>query len=384
MMDGASNDQKYHHIAQQRAQQFKKIRQTSNITRARSQDGQPVSYQKVKEKANITRHSGVMSDPDIPGTLVILNAKGLFQGKNVNGKQSKDEGRPVSLNMDEEASRPVFFDPSINNKEAKVSDLRKRFEAVECDVVGHSVNTGGDFLNPLHKVNQDLVSSTNKSLRKSADKKLEKVLNTETVEHDTVRDKGGHGGELLNPLHKINPDLVLNVDDKSRKNVLKKFEKVLGPPDASTKPSTSPPKEHKVITETVSEVAVKEPAILKPPLRPPPRAPKPDPLKRCRGESDPLPLDVNRVSRILPVCQQESLEEIVQEEHLPQGSSETEEVVIGNNENDNYDDNDDDDDDDEWDTDFDDDEDDEEERLKRSSQSSHESSGDAEPLVCYM
>ena len=197
-MDGASSDQKRHPIAQQRAQHFKEIGQQSTLfTRARSRVGQPVTYGKVKEKANITRHSRVMSDPDIPGALVILNAKGLFQGKNGNGTQrteqesrtgsidimDKDTSRPVFFDpstvsketkgngtqrteqesrtgsidiMDKDTSRPVFFDPSTVSKETKVCDLRKRCEPVGHDITGDKVNTGSEFLNPLHKVNQEV------------------------------------------------------------------------------------------------------------------------------------------------------------------------------------------------------------------------------------
>ena len=116
--------ERYHLIARQRAAQFKTIRQESSFTRARSQDGQPMTYKKVKEKANISRRSRVMSDPEIPGTLVILNAKGLFQGKNGNyNAKSRPESSSACVNtMDTEFSRPQFFDPSLGSKEAKVSD----------------------------------------------------------------------------------------------------------------------------------------------------------------------------------------------------------------------------------------------------------------------
>ena len=394
-MAGASGDQKFNSIAQQRAVQFKKNRQDFNIGRARSQDGQPVLYQKVKDKANITRHSRVMSDPDIPSTLVILNAKGLFQGKN--GARSKPEIRPASLDiMDKETTRPAFFDPSINEKETKVSDLKKQFEAVECDIAKRSVlNSGGNFLNPLHKVNQGLASSERNKTGKTKQPTFERDFQDEAVEHDTLGHKRVSESDTLHPLNKVNQDLALITDNKSKKNVQKKFEKVLSAPDASMKKPIPPPKVHlnKVINETVSAQAVKESAGRKPPSRPPPRAPKRDPLKRCRGESDPLPLDENRVSRVLHVPQQESLEGIVQEEEIAI-NYETEECVTVSSYDENYiyddvvdnDDGDDDDDDDEWDTDFgdDDDEDDDEERLKRESQSSHGSSCDAEPLVSCM
>ena len=388
-MDGASSDQKRHPIAQQRAQHFKQIGQQSTLfTRARSQDGQPVTYGKMKKKANITRHSRVMSDPDIPSALVLLNAKGLFQGKNGNGTQrTEQESRTGSIDiMDKDTSRPVFFDPSTVIKETKVCDLRKRFEAVEHDISGGKVNTGREFLNPLHKVNRELGFTTagNKSTRNSIHKDLEKVLSAGAVEYDThVCDKGGTGSEFLNPLHKVNQDLALNVqlDGKSKKNVQKKLEKVLSV-DAFTKHSTSPPEVDKVVNETVSAPAVKESASRNKPLPcPPPRLPK-----RYRGESDPMPLDENRVSRIVHVRPQESLEESVEGENLlaQQQNSETEDVASGNDGND-HDDEDDDDDDDEWDTDFDDDnEDDDEERVKRDSQSSHGSSCGAETLVSYI
>ena len=387
-MAGASGDQKFNRIAQQRAVQFKKNRQDFNVGRARSQDGQPVLYQKVKDKANITRNSKVMSDPDIPSTLVILNAKGLFQGKN--GARSKPEIRPASLDvMDKETTRPAFFDPSINEKGTKVSDLKKQFEAVECDIARRSVlNFGGDFLNPLHKVNQVLASSesnkTVKTKQPKFDRDFHDVAVSDTLGHERVGEC-----DILHPLNKVNQDLPLITDNKSKKNVQKKLEKVLSAPDVPMNKPIPPPKVHvkKVVNETVSEQAVKESASRKPPSRPPPRPPKKDVLKRCRGESDPLPLDENRVSRVLHVPPQESLEVIVQEEEITMNYETEEGVSVSSyDENNIYDDVVDDDDDDEWDTDFDDDddEDDDVERLKRESQSSHGSSCDAEPLVSCM
>lgn len=325
-MDRNSAD-KYHLIAQQRAAQFKTVRQESNFTRARSQDGQPVAYRKVKEKANITRQSRAMSDPEIPGTLVILNAKGLFQGKNGNiNRRSNPESSTASVNvMDTDINRPRFFDPSLSSKEAKVNDLKKKFEAVQSDIVGdkHGI-TGSDFLNPLHKVNQDLANS-NKTANKPVKKKLEETLNN----------------------------------------------------NVATTQSTSALKVNEIqnhsITSKESEVKAEMPT------RPPPRAFLRDPLKRLRGESDPMPLDENSLSRV-HAFPQERLGEAVEEENSLQPISETEIVVSADdcygakNDDDDFD-------TDEWDTDFDDDDDEDDEQQKRDSQSSHGSSCDAEPLV---
>lgn len=398
-MSGASSGKKYHHIAQERAQQFKRVRQESklHVTRARSQDGQPVAYQKVKEEANIRRRSRVMSDPDIPSTLVILNAKGLFQGKN--GSQPKPDIRPASVNiMDKGASRPVFFDSSINSKEAKVSDLRKRFEAVEHDIGGSNlVNNGGDFLNPLHKVNQDPASRVRTKLTESVQQKPDRICGgeIEPIEYQPKGQESNKGSDSLNVLHKASQDLSLAADDKSKNNV----QKVLGNLDVHVcvKKPVPPPKSNKVLTVISSEPAVRESAVKSPPLypppRPPPRPPKRDPLKRCRGESDPMPLDENRVSRILHVTTHKSLEENIQEENVPQQSLETNDAVNGTETNghsssgENVNDDGDNEDDDDCGTDFDDDDDiyddveDDEVYLKRDSQSSHESSCDVEPLV---
>ena len=210
-MSGAPGDKKVHHIALQRAQHFKKVRQEPSITRARSQDGKPVAYQKVKEEANIMRRSKVMSDPDIPSSLVILNAKGLFQGKN--GSQSTSDIRPASVNiMDKEESRPVFFDSSVNSKKAKVSDLKKRFEAVEHDIGGSNVvNTGGDFLNPLHKVNQDSASSVRTKLQESVQQKPDGICSgeTESIEYQSEgKQSVNRGSDSLNVLHKVSQDFL--------------------------------------------------------------------------------------------------------------------------------------------------------------------------------
>ena len=324
-MDPNSAD-KYHLIAQQRAEQFKTARRESHCTRARSQDGHPVTYRKVKERANITRQSRVMSDPEIPGTLVILNAKGLFQGKNGNIKrQSCPESKTASVNvMDTDINRPLFFDPSLNSKEAKVSDLKKKFEAAQSDIVGdkHEI-TESDFLNPLHKVNQDMP----KTSKRTVEKKLE-VLNN----------------------------------------------------NAPTTQSTSALKVNEIQTHSITAKESEVKAKMAP-TRPPPRAFLRDPLKQFRAESDPMPLDVDRLSRV-HASPQESLREEVQDEDSPQLVSETEIVVSA----DDFDgtENDDDIDDfdsDEWDSDFDDDDEEDDEQQKRDSQSSHGSSCDAEPLV---
>ena len=327
-MDRNSAD-KYHLIAQQRAQQFRTARQEPRCTRARSQDGQPVTYRKVKERANITRQSRAMSDPEIPGALVILNAKGLFQGKNGHlNRRSDPESSTASVDviMNTDINRPLFFDSSLNSKEAKVSDLKKKFEAVQSDIAGdkHGI-TESDFLNPLHKVNQDLASS-NKTSKRTVKEKLEEVLNNNTP----------------------------------------------------TTKSTSALKANEIQTHDIT-AAVESEVKTEMPTRPPPRAFMRDPLKRLRGESDPMPLDENRYSRVHSFPH-ESLREEVQEESSPQLVSETEIVgsVDGCDGTENDDDNDDFD-TDEWGSDFDDDDDDE--QQKRDSQSSHGSSCDAEPLV---
>lgn len=328
-MDRNSAD-KYHLIAQQRAQQFKTARQESHCTRARSQDGQPVAYKKVKEMANITRQSRVMSDPEIPGTLVILNAKGLFQGKNGNfNRHSNLESSTASVNVMDTAdiNRPLFFDPSLISKDTKVSDLKKKFEAVDITEDKHGV-TESDFLNPLHKVNQDFANS-NKTAKKRVNKKLEEALNNNA------------------PTTKSTSETALKVNE------------------VQTHSMTA--KESEVKTEM--------------PTRPPPRAFMRDPLKRLRGESDPMPFDENTLSRV-HAFPQESLKEEVQEESSPL-VSETEIVVsAGGCDSIENDDDSDDFDTDEWDSDFDDDDDEEDhEQQKRDSQSSGGSSCDAEPLV---
>lgn len=338
-MDRASAE-RYHLIAQQRAAQFKTIRQEASFTRARSQDGQPVTYKKVKEKANISRRSRVMSDPEIPGTLVILNAKGLFQGKNGNYNA---HNRPASSSacvntMDTEFSRPQFFDPSLRSKEAKVSDLRKKFEAVQHDIAGDKHGeTGSDFLNPLHKVNQDLANSNN----------------------------------------------------TAKRTVKKKSEEALGPNNVpTTTQSTSALKTNKSQTDSKP---TKQPEVkIEVPTRPPPRLPSRDPLKRPRSETDPMPLGDSRLSRVHIFEQECAIEEVVEEGSIQQ-KLETENIANVKNcnsagdDDDGYDNDDDDDfDTDEWGSDFDDDDDEEDdEQHKRDSQSSHDSSGEAEPLVSF-
>lgn len=434
-MDAATSENKLKKIAQLRAQQFK-IREEC-ITRARSPAGQPVPYQKVKEKSNINRRSRVMSDPDIPGSLVILNAKGLFQGKNGNVSVSNQERHSKSVSkMDRgTTNRPVFCDPSISSKESKVSDLKKRFEAVcQHDIERDKIKSEGEFLNPLHKINQrsktsgkstdvqrnlkevssgefnsprdkgvtetDLANplqkvsqgfaslTVNKS-KKPVQKDTEKPLTSEAKECDSLKDKDKGDLSNSNPLDKVNEVLASRTDQKSKADIQKKLENVLHSTDVLIKKSTSPPNANAVIAEPVSAEQLTELEMKKkPPDRPPPRPPKKDPLKRLKSESNPMQLNENHEGTTnLHVQQGENMEEIIQNENeVLQQRSESEGVVNGNNEinsNDENGDNDDDDDDDnEWDTDFDDDIDDEEEdRIKRDSQSSQESSGDGESLV---
>lgn len=428
-MDAATSESKLKRIAQLRAQQFK-IREEC-ITRARSPAGQPVAYQKVKEKSNINRRSRVMSDPDIPGSLVILSAKGLFQGKNDNVSVSNLERHSNSVSqMDKGTNRPVFFDPSIGSKESKVSDLKKRFEAVcQHDIERDKLKSEGEFLNPLHKINQrsntsgksrnvqrnlkevssgefdsprdkgetetDLVNplqkatqgylssvTVNKS-KKPFQKDIEKPLTSEAKECDSLKDKGKGDLSNSNPLDKVDEVLASRTDQKSKANIQKKLENVVYSADVVIKKVTSPPNANVGIAEAVSPKQLTDLEMRKkPPDRPPPRPPKKDPLKHVMGESNPMPLNENHEgTKNLLVQEGECMEEIIQNENeVLQQSSESEGVVNGNNEINSNDDNGDD--DNEWDTDFDDDIDDEEEdRIKRDSQSSQESSGDAESLV---
>ncbi|CAH3158676.1 unnamed protein product, partial [Porites evermanni] len=387
-MDAATSENKLKKIAQLRAQQFK-IREEC-ITRARSPAGQPVAYQKVKEKSNINRRSRVMSDPDIPGSLVILNAKGLFQGKNGNVSVSNQERHCKSVSkMDKgTTNRPVFCDPSISSKESKVSDLKKRFEAVcQHDIERDKLKSEGEFLNPLHKINQRSNTITVNKLKKPVQKDTEKPLTREAKECDSLKDKDKGDLSNANPLDKVNEVLVSRTDQKSKANIQKKFENVLHSTDVVIKKSTSPPNVNVVIAEPVSAEQLTELEMKKkPPDRPPPRPPKKDPLKRLKSDSNPMPLSENHEGTAnLRVQEGESMEEIIQNENeVLQRRSESEGVVNGNNEinsNDENGDDDGDDDDNEWDTDFDDDIDDEEEdRIKRDSQSSQESSGDGESL----
>ena len=432
-MDAATSENKLKRIAQLRAQQFK-IREEC-ITRARSPAGQPVAYQKVKEKSNINRRSRVMSDPDIPGSFVILNAKGLFQGKNGNVSVINQERHCKSVSkMDRgTANRPVFCDPSISSKESKVSDLKKRFEAVcQHDIERDKLKIEGEFLNPLHKINQrsntsdksrdvrrnlkevsggefdsprdkgvtetDLANPLQKAsqgfasvtvnkAKKPVQKDTEKPLTSEAKECDSLKDKDKGDLSNANPLDKVNEVLVSRTDHKSKANIQKKLENVLHSTDVLIKKSTSPPNANAVIAEPVSAEQLTELEMKKkPPDRPPPRPPKKDPLKCVKSESNPIPSSENHEGTTnLHVQEGESMEEIIQNENeVLQRRSESEGIVNGNNEINSNDENgdDDDEDDNEWDTDFDDDIDDEEEdRIKRDSQSSQESSGDGESLV---
>lgn len=328
-----SSENRYRLIAQQRAAQIRTLKQESNLSRARSQDGKPVTYTKMKEKTNIKRHSRVMSDPEIPGTLVILNAKGLFQGK----IRNKTEQRPGSDSlitskniMDTSEGRPKFFDPSLTSKQSKVCDLRKRFELVESD---RGIGAAGDFLNPLHKVNKNLMGKTNR----------EKQRDSKTILEDKITFS----------------------------------EQVM--------PGILPVEETKLMDECSSKASQDKVEM---PTRPPPRALPKDVKNRFRGESDPMPLDENRVSRVL-AFPQDNLHSVMEsnQEDSEQQRSETEKLENANDCNKEGEDHDNDgSDDDDWDSDFDDDDDDfddNDEELKRDSQSSNDSSCDTAPLVSF-
>lgn len=332
-MDKSSKN-RYRLIAQQRAAQIRTLKQESNLSRARSQDGKPVTYTKMKEKTNIKRHSRVMSDPEIPGTLVILNAKGLFQGKigNKTDRRPGSDSLITSVNiMDTSEGRPKFFDPSLTSKQSKVCDLRKRFELVESD---RGIGAAGDFLNPLHKVNKNLMGKTNR----------EKQRDSKTILEDTITFS----------------------------------EQVM--------PGILPVEETKLMDECSSKASQDKVEM---PTRPPPRALPKDVKNRFRGESDPMPLDENRVSRVL-AFPQDNLHSVMEsnQENSEQQRSETEKLENANDCNKEGEDHDDDgSNDDDWDSDFDDDDDDDfdnnDEELKCDSQSSNDSSCDTAPLVSF-
>lgn len=328
-----SSENRYRLIAQQRAAQIRTLKQESNLSRARSQDGKPVTYTKMKEKTNIKRHSRVMSDPEIPGTLVILNAKGLFQGKigNKTDRRPGSDGLITSKNiMDTSEGRPKFFDPSLTSKQSRVRDLMKRFELVESD---RGIGAAVDFLNPLHKVNKNLTGKTNR----------EKQRDSKTILEDKITFS----------------------------------EQVM--------PGILPVEETELMDECSSKASQDKVEM---PTRPPPRALPKDVKNRFRGESDPMPLDENRVSRVL-AFPQDNLHSVMEsnQEDSEQQRSETEKLENANDCNKEGEDHDDDgSDDDDWDSDFDDDDDDfdnNDEELKRDSQSSNDSSCDTAPLVSF-
>lgn len=184
----------------------------------------------------------------------------------------------------------------------------------------------------------------------------------------------------MNPLHKVNQDFA-NSNKTEKKRVNKKLEEALNN-NAPTTKSTSETALKVNEVQTHSMTAKESEVKTEMPTRPPPRAFMRDPLKRLRGESDPMPFDENTLSRV-HAFPQESLKEEVQEESSPL-VSETEIVVsAGGCDSIENDDDSDDFDTDEWDSDFDVDDDDDEdhEQQKRDSQSSRGSSCDAEPLV---
>ena len=396
-MSGTSADGKHRcDIARLRAQQFLKVRQETNPLRARSQDGHPVAYQKEKSKASICGRSRVMSDPDISACnpeLVILNAKGLFKGKD--RSQSKPELSFASVDrMDEESPRPIFFDPcnGNNNKESifRVSDLKKRFESLERD---NFVNAGSEYFNPLHKVNQAASSSTGNKVRTNVQEKLEKVLHVMDSPLEPIENEED---DSVYPLKRLNDN---GVDKRTRKIVpeFKQIEKGSNILDSSAKQSNSQLKEVKVTSETMCEQTINETST--PPSRPPPRAPRREPLNCGPEKSCPMSPGGNRLSQGLSSpkkemgevgepFQLEKTDDFVQSKQTREfnsgsshGNDSNYSVDIG------YDDDDDDDDEDDnvWGSDFEDDEDQGEEvnGLKRDSRSSHESSNDVETMVSH-
>ncbi|XP_022805727.1 uncharacterized protein LOC111342864 [Stylophora pistillata] len=189
------------------------------------------------------------------------------------------------------------------------------------------IGAASNFLNPLHKVNQDLMCENNREKQRDANTKLEDII--------TCSEPVLHG--------------ALNVKES---NSMAEFSS-------------------KGLEDRVEM-----------PMRPPPRAPLHDLKIRSRGESDPMPLDVNQMSRVLAI-QQDTLHPVIeskQEDNSPRSETEKLENAIDyNKEGEDYDDNASD--DDEWDSDFDDEDfDDNDEELKRDSRSSHDSSCDTEPL----
>lgn len=366
-------------IAKMRAQQLRKVRQEVNPLRARSQYGEPVIFQKLKEKSNISRGSRVMSDPEIPSALVILNAKGLFGGKK--GAESKTETRyaPVGK-MSEEGCKPMFCDPS-NNNNGRVSDLRKRFESLERETVVSSV--GGEFLNPLHKGNQAAVSSAHrtKEVRIDAPTKLEKALNENDRALEKKRNSKVADSENLSQNEYLDTT-------KISKTLPGKLDNVVEIPNISTKQSNSSLTMEDAKLKETSNESVKESELMTPPPpnRPPPRhpvhSPKKEPLKYCRDK----PGDENAVS----VSKEDVEENVLQQESILEGEQNTGSKTFSNSGS-TLDGNDtssgfdiDDEDSDDWGSDFDEDGEEKEENessSKHDSHSSHGSSFEADPII---
>ena len=240
-----------HLTAQQRAQQLTANQHKSMHsppTRARSQDGKPVAYRKVKESTLANRQSRSLSDPEIPESLVILNARGLFQGRNGASVQNVGDITPRELTVMEK-DHPVFFDPVMNDKEREcVSDLKKKFEVYKGE---YEANKGTvDFLNPLHKLNND-----------------KSVINKETRYLEVVKKKV----EAV-----ISADALTTQFPGLKRNTVKNLKESSGRPSPGL------------------GVAGRRKLPLLPPKQPPPRVPQ----QRFRGESDPMPFDEHRMSRI--------------------------------------------------------------------------------------
>ena len=368
-------------IAKIRAQQLRKVRQEVNPSRARSQYGEPVIFQKLKEKSSISRRSRVMSDPEIPSALVILNAKGLFEGKK--GAESKIETSYASVDkMDEKGSKPIFCDP-CNNNNHRVSDLKKRFESLERDIERNNEvsPTGSEFLNPLHKGNQAALSSarTSREVRKNEQTKLGKALN----EGDAYLEKRGSlkVADSENLLQNESLDTT-----KITKTLPSKLDKGFEILDVSMKQSSSAPKVEDAKLKKTSTESVKELELKTPPNRPPPRAPMPSPKKEP-PKSDKLGGE-DAVSTILQTKEDEE-ESVLQQGSVLEGEQNTGSKTFSNGTVDGNDsrgfDTDDDDSDNYWGSDFDEDGDEEEEEnenhSKHSSHSSHGSSCEADSII---
>ena len=367
-------------IAKIRAQQLRRVRQEVNPFRARSQYGEPVIFQKLKERSNISRRSRVMSDPEIPSALVILNAKGLFEGKK--GAERKTETRyaPVGK-MNEEGCKPMFCDPS-NNNNGRVSDLKKRFESLERDNVVSSA--GSEFFNPLHKGNQPAVSSkrTSREVRIDVQTKLGKALNENDTDLEKKRNSKVADSENL--LQNKYLDTT-----KISKTLPSKLDNVVEIPNTSTKQSNSALKMEDGKLKETSNESVKESELVTspPPNRPPPRhplhSPKKEPLKYCLDKSG----DENAVSRISQ-AKEDVEENVLQQESILEGQQNTGSKTFSNSTLDGNDTSSgfdiDDDASDDWGSDFDEDGDEKEENeniSKHDSHSSHGSSCEADPII---